>query len=81
MKKYENMKFEQALQALEEIVEQLERGDTSLEESLKCYQEGVILANICTKQLEKAEQQVLLLQEQGDGEFQLSNFLNKEDTE
>ncbi|NLP46604.1 MAG: exodeoxyribonuclease VII small subunit [Epulopiscium sp.] len=78
MKEQESMSFEKALKKLEEIVEHLEKGDTSLEESLKYYQEGVILANFCTKQLEKAEKQVLVLQEENNGEFKTDLFLEKE---
>ncbi|NLL69865.1 MAG: exodeoxyribonuclease VII small subunit [Epulopiscium sp.] len=80
MKEYENMKFEEALQKLEEIVNRLEKGDASLEESLKYYQEGVSLAHFCTKQLEYVEQEVLVLQEQSNGDFKTDLFVEKENS-
>lgn len=55
------VKFENALKKLENIVEALERGDLSLDESLKKYEEGMKLAKICTKKLEEAERKVEVL--------------------
>ena len=59
-------KFEDCLQQLEKIVEQLERGDLSLEESLKLFEEGVRLSNACRQDLEAAEGKVEILMKQGD---------------
>ena len=47
-----DIKFEDALQRLEQIVDQLEGGDLPLEESLKVFEEGVALARRCAKYLE-----------------------------
>jgi len=52
---------------LEEIVRQLERGDISLEDSLKLYEEGAGLLRLCTKQLDEAEQTVVRLRKGPDG--------------
>lgn len=56
--------FEKALAALEQIVEQMERGDLALEQSLAAYQQGVQLAQICQERLDQVEQQVQVLQGQ-----------------
>jgi exodeoxyribonuclease VII small subunit len=60
--------FEQVLQQLEEIVRVLEAGDTTLEESLARYEEGVLLLKSGYEQLRLAEQKILLLTgEDADG--------------
>jgi exodeoxyribonuclease VII small subunit len=53
--------FEQSLDALEQLVEQMERGDLSLEESLAAYERGVGLYRRCQTALEQAEMRVRLL--------------------
>ena len=47
--------FEESLNALEEIVQRLERGDVPLEEALAAFQEGMALSKHCQDTLEKAE--------------------------
>jgi exodeoxyribonuclease VII small subunit len=60
--------FEQVLAQLEEIVRVLEAGDTTLEESLAKYEQGVSLLKCGYDQLRLAEQKILLLSgEDGDG--------------
>jgi exodeoxyribonuclease VII small subunit len=54
-------KFEDALGRLEELVQVLERGDLSLEESLKAFEEGVKLSKNCLKLLDDAEKRVEIL--------------------
>lgn len=54
----ENLTFEQALRALQEIVSELEQGDGSLEESLERYETGIKLARYCNDLLDKAELRV-----------------------
>lgn len=68
------MKFEEALKKLEAIVEDLERGNLSLDESLKKYEEGVKLAKICTKKLEEAEQKVEILLKSNEGKKERKPF-------
>jgi exodeoxyribonuclease VII small subunit len=53
--------FEKKLGRLEEIVEKMETGELSLEESLKLFEEGVKLSRECNVQLSEAEQKVKLL--------------------
>lgn len=49
------MKFEELLKELESIIEELESGNLSLEESIKKYQKGIELSNECKKMLEEAK--------------------------
>lgn len=53
--------FEESMKRLEEIVSQLERGESSLDQSLKLFEEGTGLAAHCTQMLDQAEQKVHLL--------------------
>ena len=53
--------FESALKRLEQIAEELEKGDQSLEKSLKKFDEGVNLVKFCNDQLETAKNKVDLL--------------------
>ncbi len=53
--------FEESMKRLEEIVAQLEQGESGLDQSLKLFEEGTKLAVGCTKMLDEAEQKVHLL--------------------
>jgi exodeoxyribonuclease VII small subunit len=57
--------FEEQLMALESVVEKLERGELSLDESVHLFEEGVKLSNACKKELEAAEGRIQVLVEQG----------------
>ena len=58
--------FEQSLQELEKLVERMEKGDLSLEESLKDFERGVALTRSCQEALKTAEQKVQqLIQQNG----------------
>ena len=50
--------FEQAMEKLEQIVEQLETQEVSLEESVQLYKEGMALADICKQKITMAESEV-----------------------
>ena len=58
-------KFEDCLKRLEEIVDQLEKGDLPLEQSLALFEEGMKLSNSCRSELEQAEGKVEILMKQG----------------
>ncbi len=66
-------RFEQALTELEELVEQLEAGDLSLEAALERFERGVGLARECRRSLEAAEQKVQMLIEQ-EGSSELADY-------
>ena len=59
--------FEQQLVRLEEIVAALEKGDAPLADSLKLFEEGAGLIAACSKELDRAEQQVVKLMKGPDG--------------
>ena len=62
-----DINFEKALEELEGIVEDLESGDLSLENSLKSFEKWIKLARQCQEQLSKAELQVQkLIEENGE---------------
>lgn len=70
--------FEAALAELESLVEQMEQGDLSLDESLKQFERGVQLTRTCQTALKDAEQKVQILLEK-DGQAELEPF--QSDTE
>jgi exodeoxyribonuclease VII small subunit len=53
--------FEQALAELESLVDTLERGELTLDESLAAFERGVGLTRACQKALDEAEQKVQIL--------------------
>lgn len=68
--------FEESLKKLESLVEQLEKGDMSLEDSLKLFEEGVGLSAACKKELDAAEGKVEMLIKQRDGSLKTEPFPN-----
>lgn len=73
--------FEKQLTALETVVERLERGDLSLEESVRLFEEGVKLSDACKKELEAAEGKIQLLVEQRNGSMKVTDLDPEEDVE
>lgn len=59
--------FEEKLTQLESVVEKLERGELSLEESVRLFEEGVKLSDACKRELERAEGRVQVLVEGRNG--------------
>jgi exodeoxyribonuclease VII small subunit len=68
------VKFEEALNKLEKIVEDLEKGELSLDEALKKYQEGIELSRLCSQRLESAKKKIDVLVKNKKGEFELKPF-------
>lgn len=62
--KKKSVDFEQSLSDLEALVNQMEQGELSLEESLKAFERGIQLTRDCQERLSAAEQQVQTLMEQ-----------------
>lgn len=75
----EKLNFEEAIEQLEKIVEQLESGELSLEESIKAFEKGIELSKLCRKKLEMAEDRVRKLVEKTDGSVDLELFEENED--
>jgi exodeoxyribonuclease VII small subunit len=73
-KKKSKESFETSLHALEEVVERLESGDLTLEESLECFELGVKSAARCRKLLREVELKVELLLKDRDGGLALEDF-------
>ena len=61
--------FEAALAELEAIVQRLEHGELSLEESLRQFERGVVLTRSCQKCLQQAEEKIRVLSKGADGEL------------
>ena len=72
-KEDKEMQFEEAFKRLEAIVENLESGDLSLEESMKLFEEGIGLTEACKSRLEDAEQKIKLLLKDSDGKLSLED--------
>ena len=62
-----NPTFESAMQRLEEIVSELEKGNLSLEETLSIYEEGLELTKFCNAKLDESEKKIKLLTRDQDG--------------
>lgn len=57
------MTYENAIKRLQEIVKKLENGGLALDESVKLFEEGAMLARFCNKELENAEQRITALED------------------
>ena len=75
------MKFEQALAKLEELVEKLEHGDLGLDESLASFEQGMKLVKLCAERLKEAEKRVQKLVEAEGGQVRLEPFEGDADSE
>jgi exodeoxyribonuclease VII small subunit len=76
-----NLSFEKALADLENVVEKLEKGGLSLNESLALFEKGVKLARFLRKELEKAEKKVEILLKDEKGEIKREEFELEEEEE
>lgn len=72
-------KFEDNLKALESVVERLEHGDLSLEDSIKLFEDGVKLSSACKQELDAAEGRIQVLIEQGKGQPLVADLEVEED--
>ncbi len=67
-KPVEQMSFEEAMAALEQVVERLDRGDVPLEEAISLYERGAQLRRRCEAKLKEAEEKVAKLTLDGNGQ-------------
>jgi exodeoxyribonuclease VII small subunit len=74
-------KFEEQLTALEAVVEKLERGDLSLDDSVRLFEEGMKLSNACKEELEAAEGKIQVLVSPGDGAIKVRELLEEEESD
>ena len=73
VRKKQGVDFEASLEELEGLVERMEEGELSLEESLKAYERGIALSRACQKSLDTAEQRIQILSEK-DAAAETQNF-------
>ena len=73
MKKTETLDFESSMVELEELVERMEHGEQSLEDSLKDFERGIALTRSCQKSLQETEQKIQQLIEK-NGHDELVDF-------
>jgi exodeoxyribonuclease VII small subunit len=66
--------FEASLEALEEIVQQLEGGDLPLEKSLEFFEQGIKLSRQCQERLSQAERRIEVLLRDNQGRPVVSAF-------
>ncbi|MEJ2214544.1 MAG: exodeoxyribonuclease VII small subunit [Gammaproteobacteria bacterium] len=65
------LSFEESMTALETLVETMEKGELSLDESLNAFEEGIKLTRSCQKSLQEAEQKVeILMKNTADAELE-----------
>jgi len=57
----EKVNFEESMQNLENIVQELEKGELNLEDSIKKFEEGIKLSKKCNEILEEAEKKITIL--------------------
>lgn len=69
-------KFESALEELEQVVEQLESGELSLEDSLSAFEKGVGLVRFCNQKLNEVEKKIEMLVKDKEGKLQLKALVD-----
>lgn len=63
------IKFETAMKRLEEIVDELEKGELDIDKSLEIFEEGIKMSRVCSKKLNEAEQKIEKLTRDQKGEL------------
>jgi exodeoxyribonuclease VII small subunit len=67
--------FETAMKQLEQIVQDLETGDLSLEDSIKKFEEGIKISKFCSAKLEETEKKIKILLNDQDGNVVETPFI------
>jgi exodeoxyribonuclease VII small subunit len=73
------IKFEKAMDRLEHIVEELEKGELDIDKSLEIFEEGIKMSRVCSKKLNEAEQKIEKLTKNQKGELVAELFPTGED--
>lgn len=73
-KKSEEISFEEYLKKLESIVQQLEEGELTLDESVKLYEEGMSISKLCLDKLNKTKQKIEQLVLEGEEKYSVKPF-------
>ena len=74
VKEIKKNSFEESINRLEELVDKMESGESSLEQNLEWFEEGMDLLKLCQVQLNNAEQKVQELVKKTDGKFELKDI-------
>lgn len=73
------LKFEEALNRLEEIVNNLESGGLTLDKALKTFEEGVKLIKFCNQELNKAEKKIEIVLREDEEYTRVVPYVEEED--
>ena len=71
----EKFDFETHMEELQQVVNKLEKGDLSLDESIEIFQRGIKLSKLCAQKLDDIEKRVTILLEQDNGDIKEQDFL------
>lgn len=77
MEEIKEKKFEESLNELEKIAQDIEKGGLSLEEAIAQFEKGIKLSKECTEILDKAEKRINILIQNENGEFEEENFVQE----
>ena len=75
----ENISFEDKMKKLEEIANELEKGELNLDDSVSKFEEGMKLSKECSKMLEEAEKKITMLIKDDDGNLSEEKFVQNEE--
>jgi len=80
---YEKLSFEEAMNELESVVNKLDAGEGTLDESISLFQKGILLSKLCSSRLEEIEKRVRILTEDTNGtkkemDFNEDGIISKE---
>ena len=73
----EKLNFEVAIKSLEQIVQELEKGDLNLDDSVSRFEQGIKISKECSKILEEAEKKITILVKKDD-EMKEEDFQTKD---
>ena len=75
------IKFEKAIQRLEKIVDELEKGEMDIDKSLEIFEEGIKMSRVCSKKLNEAEAKIEKLTKDQKGELVTELFPVEEEND
>ena len=75
------IKFEKAIQRLEKIVDDLEKGEMDIDKSLEIFEEGIKMSSVCSKKLNEAEAKIEKLTKDQKGELVTELFPVEEEND
>ena len=70
----ENLNFEETMKELEEIVQELEKGELNLDDSIQKFEKGMELSKSASKYLEDAEKKITILVKDKEGNLEEQDF-------